>query len=400
MLTYEKITDAAKLLNGVVSRTALVSADALDPRAEQIYIKAENLQKTGAFKLRGAYYKISRLTKAELDCGVIAASAGNHAQGVAFAAKEAGAACVICMPEGAPLSKIEQTKSYGAVVELCPGVFDDCLERAKQLQAEKGYTFIHPFDDEDVIAGQGTVGLEIMQDIPDTDVVFAPVGGGGLIGGLALAIKNINPSARIVGVEASGAASMFLSRKRQSVVGIENVSTIADGIAVKRPSELTFELCSRYVDKIVTVSDAEIASAMLLLMERYKMIAEGAGAVAVAAAMYSKQDLSGKKAVCVLSGGNVDVNVLSSIINKGLKNTGRITQFSTELIDRPRQLSTFLQIVSGQGANILNISHDRNRTDVDIGRCFVDITVETRNHDHARELLDAIKTHGYFCMTE
>ncbi len=400
MVTFENILNAEKVIKGVASHTAMVSADSLNPRAKQIYLKAENLQKTGSFKVRGAYYKISRLTDEELSHGVVAASAGNHAQGVALAAQKKGASCVICMPESAPLSKIEQTRKYGATVELCAGAFDDCLARAKQLQAEKGYTFVHAFDDEDIIAGQGTVGIEIMQDLPDVDVVLVPIGGGGLIAGMALAIKNIKPSVQVVGVEAAGAASMFVSQKQQRIVSLEQVSTIADGIAVKRPGELTFDLVHQYVDKIVTVSDAEIASAMLLLMERYKMIAEGSGAATIAAAMYGKLDLAGKKAVCILSGGNVDVNVLSSIITKGLISTGRITKFSTELIDKPHQLGTLLQIVSDEGANILNIYHDRSDHDVAIGRCLVDITVETRNHDHARELLQALESKGYYCKTE
>lgn len=397
MIDLNAIYEAAKELDGIISRTALVPADALNPRAAKVFLKTENLQKTGSFKLRGAYYKISRLTKEETQRGIIASSAGNHAQGVAFAAKEKGIEATICMPESAPLSKIAQTKAYGANIVLCPGVYDDCYAKAVELKKENGYTFVHPFDDLDIIAGQGTAGLEIMQDLPEADVIVVPIGGGGLIAGIALAVKNINPSCLIIGVEAAGAASMFVSQKQRNIIGLEQAHTIADGIAVKKPGKLTFELCGQYVDKFVTVSDSEIASAMLHLIEKDKMIAEASGAASVAAVMYNKIDVSGKKVVCVVSGGNVDVNILPTIINKGLKNTGRITGFSTVLTDKPRQLGALLQIISGEGANIINISHDRSNMEVDIGSCLVNISVETRDHEHARGLIEALNRNGHYC---
>ena len=335
-MTIDNVYRASNALKGVIRRTDAIYAPKLCSGAE-LYLKTENLQVTGSFKIRGAYYKMTRLSDEEKARGVIACSAGNHAQGVALAAQKNGIKSVICLPDGAPISKVEATKSYGAEVCLVEGVYDDAYERALQLRDEKGYTFIHPFNDEDVIAGQGTIGLEILEQISDLDAVIVPVGGGGLISGIAYTVKTLNPKIKVYGVEAKGAASMKNSLDHHAVEELPSISTIADGIAVKKPGELTYELCSKYVDEIVTVTDDEISAAILALMEQHKLVTEGAGAVPVAAAMFGKVDLKGKKAVCVLSGGNIDVTILSRVIKRGLLMSGRNCQLMIELMDKPGQ---------------------------------------------------------------
>ena len=322
MLTLDKIYHASYVLKDVARKTDVLYAPKINPDAN-VYLKTENLQNTGSFKLRGAYYKISSLSDEEKAHGVIACSAGNHAQGVAFAATKNKISSVICLPDGAPISKVEATKGYGAQVVLVPGVYDDAYNKALELQKEKGYTFIHPFDDEDVIAGQGTIGLEILSQLPQTDAVVVPVGGGGLISGIAFAIKSLNPKIKVYGVQAEGAASMVESLKEEEIVQLERVNTIADGIKVKEPGNHTFDLCKKYVDEIVTVSDDEVAGAILSLIENQKLITEGAGAVSVAAVMFNKLPVKGKNVVCVLSGGNIDVTILSKVIERGLLKSGR-----------------------------------------------------------------------------
>lgn len=318
MLTLDNIYSAGNLLCGAVRRTDLVHAPRLCPGVD-LYLKTENLQTTGSFKLRGAYYKISRLTAEEGSRGVVACSAGNHAQGVALAATKNGIRSVICLPEGAPKSKIEATKRYGGEVLLVPGVYDDAYKMALRLREENGYTFIHPFDDEEVIAGQGTIALEIEDQLPDLDAIVLPIGGGGLASGIAFAMKAINPRVRIYGVEAVGAASMLHSLTVGRIDELTSASTIADGIAVKKPGRLAFDICKRLLDGIVTVSDNEISDAILALMTKHKLVTEGAGAAAVAAVMFGKIDLSGKKAVAILSGGNIDLNILAGVIDRELK---------------------------------------------------------------------------------
>ena len=283
MLTIDKVYDAQKALKGVARKTDVIHAPKLCPGID-LYLKTENLQVTGSFKLRGAYYKMTRLSKEEKARGVIACSAGNHAQGVALAAQKNGIKAVICLPDGAPISKVEATKSYGAEVCLVEGVYDDAYQKALQLRDEKGYTFVHPFNDEEVIAGQGTIALEIIEQLPEVDAVLVPIGGGGLISGIAYTLKTLKPDIKIYGVEAKGAASMQLSVENGEIEELDGVKTIADGIAVKKPGDLTYDICSKYVDKIVTVSDDEISAAILALMEQQKLVTEGAGAVAVAAA--------------------------------------------------------------------------------------------------------------------
>ena len=313
MLTIGNVYRASKALKKVVRETDVIYAPNLC-KGVDLYLKTENLQITGSFKVRGAYYKMTKLSDEEKKRGVIACSAGNHAQGVALAAQKNGIKAVICLPDGAPISKVEATKSYGAEVCLVEGVYDDAYKKALQLRDEKGYTFIHPFNDEDVIAGQGTIALELADQIPDLDAVIVPVGGGGLISGVAYTIKTLNPKVKVYGVQALGAPSMKNSVEHGEIETLAGVSTIADGIAVKEPGDITFALCNKYVDEIVTVTDDEISAAILALMEQHKLVTEGAGAVAVAAAMFHKVDLAGKKAVAVVSGGNIDVTSLSRVI--------------------------------------------------------------------------------------
>ena len=394
MLTLEMIQDARKTLEGVARVTPLFESAFINPNAN-VYIKCENMQVTGSFKLRGAYYKTANLTDEEAARGVIACSAGNHAQGVALAAQKKGIKATICMPAGAPLAKVEATKSYGAEVVLVPGVYDDAAAKAQELQKEKGYTFLHPFNDEYVMAGQGTVALEILDKLPEAEVVLVPIGGGGLIAGIAAAVKAINPSCKVYGVQAAGAPSMKRSLEEGKIGKLAEVSTMADGIAVKEPGNLTFEYCQKYVDGVVTVTEAEIASAILMLLEKHKMVAEGAGAVSVAAAMTNKVDIAGKKVVCVVSGGNVDVNVLDRIIDKGLQENGRIAEFSVTMADKPGQLIQLLQVIARTGANILDINHNRRAKGIAVSGVVVDVVVETRNNAHREELLAALRAEGY-----
>jgi len=391
---FDRIKIAAGRLEGVIERTALIPAPGFSA-ADMTYFKTENLQKTGSFKLRGAYNRIRTLSEEEKRRGVVACSAGNHAQGVAYAANMEGIFSIVCMPASTPLSKVERTRALGAEIILVPGVYDDAYEKALELRASHGYTLVHPFNDLDIIAGQGTIGLELLEQAPDLDVILVPAGGGGLIAGIAAAIKRLKPSCEVWGVEAAGASSLKQSMDRGSIVTLPGVSTIADGIAVKRVGEEPFALCQQYVDGIVTVREGEIAAAILHLLEDYKMIAEGAGAVAVAAAMYGKLDLRGKKAACVISGGNVDVNVIAQIIAKGLKKAQRVISVRTILDDKPRQLSSFLVVLSETGANILSVQHERDNIDLDVGKCAVDISLETRGSDHVEQICETLKQNGY-----
>lgn len=392
MVTLDMIKDAQKALEGIARKTPLDHAPKL---GENVYIKAENLQLTGAFKLRGAYNKIRSLTPEESSRGVIACSAGNHAQGVALSSSMLGVKSIICMPAGAPISKVEATKGYGAEVVLVSGVYDDAAREAERLAKENGYTFAHPFNDPYVIAGQGTIGLEILEQLPDVSQVVVPIGGGGLISGIATAIKLLNPSCRVIGVQAAGAASMYTSVQRGECTELSNVSTIADGIAVKKPGELTFSLCQKYVDEIVTVTEGEIASAILFLLETQKTVAEGAGAVPVAAVMSGRVDTTKGKTVCVVSGGNVDVTTLSRVITKGLANSGRIVEISTKVVDKPGSLIQLLQVISSTGANVLNIHHAREDRHSDVGECIVTMVLETIDQTHVHQIETALRSNGY-----
>lgn len=386
MLDIEDFYNARRILEPVLRKTELVHSRKIGTEGN-IWLKPECLQKTGSFKIRGAYYKISQLSEKEKARGVIACSAGNHAQGVALGATTMGIKSLICLPEGAPISKVEATRKLGADVCLVPGVYDDAYARALKLKEEQNLTFIHPFDDENVIAGQGTIGLEILDQLADVEAVVVPVGGGGLISGIAFAVKTINPKIKVYGVQAKGAPSMVHSLKDKKIECLKSVSTIADGIAVKEPGKLTFDICSHYVDDIVTVSEDEICSAILKLIEEEKMVAEGAGATSVAAVMYDKIPIGGKNTICVVSGGNIDVNILSRVINHGLAYKGRLCTIDMELEDKPGSLLRVSSIIANHGANVLGVHHDRTSSRDVVNSCVLSVQLETKNQDH----LDAIK---------
>ncbi len=394
MLTLDNVYRASYTLKGIIRKTDVIHAPKLCSDAE-LYLKTENLQITGSFKVRGSYYKMSRLSEEEKARGVIACSAGNHAQGVALSAQKNGIKAVICLPDGAPISKVEATKSYGAEVCLVEGVYDDAYKKALELRDEKGYTFIHPFDDEDVIAGQGTIGLEIAEQIPDLDAVIVPVGGGGLISGVAYTLKMLNPRVKVYGVQASGAPSMLNSVKDGKIEMLDSVSTIADGIAVKKPGDLTYSICKQYVDEIVTVSDDEISAAILALMEQHKLVTEGAGAVAVAAAMFHKVDIKGKKVVCLLSGGNIDVTILSRVIKRGLLMSGRTCQLMIELVDKPGQLKNVSRIIADLGGNVISVHHERANEGSNVNGCYLRVELETRNFEHIEQIKKALSDFGF-----
>lgn len=394
MLTLDKIYHAKYVLKQVIRETDVIHAPKINPESN-IWLKTENLQITGSFKVRGAYYKMSCLSDEEKAKGVIACSAGNHAQGVALAASKNGIRSIICLPDGAPISKVEATKSYGAEVCLVKGVYDDAYKEALRQRDEHGYTFVHPFDDENVIAGQGTIGLELIEQIPDMEAVIVPIGGGGLISGVAYAIKSLNPKIKVYGVQAAGAPSMYNAVRDGQIERLDGVSTIADGIAVKEPGENTFRLVSDYVDDIVTVTDDEISAAILALMEQQKLVTEGAGAVPVAAAMFNKVPVKDKKTVCLLSGGNIDVTILSRVIKRGLLMTGRNSTLNIELIDKPGQLMDVSRIIAELGGNVISIHHERANEGSDVNGCYLRIVLETRNYEHIEEIKNALKSNGF-----
>lgn len=394
MITLDSIYRASYALKDIIRRTDLIYAPQINQESK-IYLKPENLQYTGSFKLRGACYKIACLTEEEKKRGVIACSAGNHAQGVALGATKNGIDSLICLPAGAPISKVEATKRYGAKVCLVPGVYDDAYQKALELKDEKGYTFIHPFDDGCVIAGQGTIGLELLDQLPDVEVVIVPVGGGGLISGVAYALKSLKPDVKVYGVQAQGAPSMLRSIEKAHRECLSSVSTVADGIAVKEPGEHTFEICSKYVDGIVTVSEDEICAAILALMEQQKLIAEGAGAVAVAAAMFNKVPVAGKKTICVVSGGNIDVTILSRVINRGLDMSGHTYTVTLDLHDKPGELKGVAEIIANLGGNIISVLHERNNNTSNVTACFLRLVMETRNAEHIALIRSALEQAGY-----
>lgn len=394
MLTLDKIYHASFVLKSVARKTDLIASPHLCEGLD-LYLKTENLQVTGSFKLRGAYYKISQLTPEEASKGVIACSAGNHAQGVALAATKMGIKSVICMPDGAPIMKVENTKRLGAQVELVPGAYDEAHDRAVQIQEETGMTFIHPYDDELVMAGQGSIGLEILDQLPDVEAVIVPIGGGGLISGVAFAIKSLRPDVKIYGVQAAGAASMFNAFKDHKYETLSSVNTFADGIAVKTPGENTYEMICKYVDDIVTVSEDEIATAILSLIEKQKLIAEGAGATPVAAAIFNKLPIKGKKTVCLVSGGNIDVNILSRVITRGQITTGRKADLVIALDDRPGQLRQVSEIVSSCGANVVGVQHNRSDVNMPITGCYLKLELETRDQAQIEEIKTKLLAAGF-----
>ena len=394
MLTLDKIYHASFVLKDVIRHTDLVHSEKLNLDAD-VWLKPENLQLTGSFKLRGSGYMISQLSDEEKSHGVIACSAGNHAQGVALAATKYGIKSLICLPDGAPISKVEATKGYGAEVCMVPGVYDDAYNKAIELRDKEGYTFVHPFDNIDVIAGQGTIALEILNELDDVDAIVVPIGGGGLISGVAFAAKKLKPDIKVYGVQAQGAPSMFNSIKSGKIEKLDKVSTIADGIAVKQPGENTFKIVSEYVDDIVTVTEDEISSAILALIEQHKMVAEGAGAVSVAAVMHNKVPVKGKKVVCVVSGGNIDVTILSRVIKRGLMKSGRLCSLVIELMDKPGQLQNVSRIIAECGGNVTGVHHERASETADINGCFLRVSLETKNQEHMEEIVKALKDYGF-----
>ncbi|MCR5136842.1 MAG: threonine ammonia-lyase [Oscillospiraceae bacterium] len=391
MISLDMIRDAREALKNVAELTPMVTSRQL---GDKLVIKSENLQKTGSFKIRGAYNKIRSLSPEDAARGVIACSAGNHAQGVALSAFRLGIRSVICMPEGAPVLKVQATRSYGAEVVLVPGGYDDAALEAVRLAEENGYTFAHPFNDPLVIAGQGTIGLEILEQQPDVDQIIVPIGGGGLISGVAAAVKQMRPNVKIIGVQAATVPSMFVSARNGCITTVKDGPTIADGIHVLTPGDLTFALCQKYVDDIVTVTEDEIAAAIVALMEGPKTVAEGAGATSVAAYLFDRVDMS-LKTVALVSGGNVDITTLSRIITKGLQKTGRIARITTKLIDRSGSLAKLLQVVTESGANILSIDHEREDTKTEVNSCIVNLTLETRDPEHILTIRKQMREKGY-----
>lgn len=394
-ISLREVQEAHRVMQGVVHRTPLDRSKTFSSMAGyDVYLKLENLQKTGSFKIRGAYNKIRQLTDEEKGKGVIAASAGNHAQGVAYAATMAGVKSTIVMPEVAPLAKIMATRGYGAEVVLKGAVYDDAYQKAQEIQAESGQSFIHAFNDYSVIAGQGTIGLEILEDLSDVSTIVAPIGGGGLIAGVALAVKEMAPHVKIYGVQAQGAPAMYMSKQAHMVKTTPDAVTMADGIAVKVPGDLTFEIIDQYVDDIVTVDDEATSSTILMLLERAKLMVEGAGAVSLAAILHGKIPADGK-VVSVISGGNIDVNFISRIIERGLVKAGRRVRISAVINDKPGTLQHLLTVIAKLQANVINVYHERIERNVPIGKAVVEISLETRDALHTEKILTNLRREGF-----
>lgn len=392
-VTFDTIKQASIEISDLVVKTQMRKIEL--PNKTEVYIKEENLQTTGSFKVRGAYFKINNLTQEQRDKGVIAASAGNHAQGVAIAARDAGIKATIVMPSFAPLRKITSTKRLGAEIILVDGGFDDAMSHAKKLAKDNDMTFIHAYDDPYIISGQGTIGLEILNEHPDIDTIIVPIGGGGMIAGIALAVKNINKDVKVIGVEPVAAASMQNSLKLGLPTMLEKTKTLADGVAVGIPGHLAFDICKEHLDDIMDVTEDEIAGAILYLMEEGKMVVEGAGAVAFAAILAGKIDTKNNKVAVVVSGSNIDVSLLARIIDQGLIKNGRKTTISTIVPDRPGNLAHVVSTVSKMGGNILEIQHERSQLDIEIGQVRININFESRNHDHIKEIIVELEKIGH-----
>ena len=394
MAKLEAFIKAKEKLSKVLLKTSLIQSPIFSKEAgNEVYIKPENLQKTGSFKIRGAYNKITNLSDEEKKKGVIASSAGNHAQGVAYGAKESGIKAVIVMPKSTPLIKVESTKQYGAEVILHGDVYDDAFKKAKELEEKKGYVFVHPFDDKDVIYGQGTITLEILEELPETDIILVPIGGGGLISGIACAAKILKPEIKIIGVEPDGAASAYEAIKEDKVVELKEANTIADGTAVKKIGNTTFEYIKKYVDEIITVSDYELMEAFLLLVEKHKIIAENSGILSLAALKKLKE--KNKKVVSVVSGGNIDVLMISSMINKGLIKRDRIFNFTVSIPDKPGELAKIVDLIAEQGANVIKLEHNQFKNLSRFKDIELQITVETNGSEHVKNLVEAFEEKGY-----
>ncbi len=394
MLKLEDFKTAKKRVDEVIEETHLIHSDAFSSECgNDVYIKPENLQKTGAFKIRGAFNKIVKLDDTAKKKGLIASSAGNHAQGVAYAAKKLGVKATICMPAHTPLIKVDATKQHGADVVLYGEVYDEAYAKAVELQKSEGYTFVHPFDDEDVIEGQGTIAIEILEELPDVDVILVPIGGGGLIAGIACAAKQINPNVKIYGVEPEGAASALASIHEDQVVTLAEANTIADGTAVKTIGNKTFEYIKKYVDGIITVDDYELMDAFLLLVEKHKLVAEGSGILALAGLkkLYEKN----KKVVSLISGGNIDVLTISSMINKGLISRGRIFTFSVQLQDKPGQLELVSKVLNQCNANVIAVDHNQFKNFARFSEVELRVTVETNGNSHIDMIINEFDKLGY-----
>jgi threonine dehydratase len=393
-LTLDDVLDAAKRINGICVKTKLIySNEFSEESGNEVYIKPENLQITGAFKLRGALNKISKLSKEQKEKGFIASSAGNHAQGVAYSAKKLGINATIVMPETTPFIKVQSTKKYGANIVLKGKVYDEAYEEAKRLERENGYTFVHPFNDVDVMAGQGTIALEIIEELKDVDAIIVPIGGGGLISGISVAAKSINPNIKVIGVQAEGADPMKVSFDTGKLTYADKVDTIADGAAVKQPGDLTFEVIKNYVDEIVTVSDKELMETVFVVLEKHKLVAEPTGVMSLAA--LKRLNFKGKKVVSLISGGNIDVVTMSSLLNNGLFSRGRIFCFSVKLKDTPGELLKISKILAEKGANVIKLDHNQFKAVDRLKHVVLEVTVETNGYEHIESIVKSLNESGY-----
>jgi threonine dehydratase len=401
ILTIGDVERAVERLSGVLHKTPLKRSETFSKLAgTDIYLKYENLQKTGSFKIRGAYNRLCEIKEAGGITDVLAASAGNHAQGVAYAARELGLTATIVMPKSTPIAKIKATEGYGAEVVLAGDCYDSACEFAKNLAKERGAEFIHPFDDPGIIAGQATLGFEILRDIPSVDIVFVPAGGGGLLSGVSFCLKSINPRIKIIGVQSAGADAVCRSFREKKRIGTDRPATIADGIAVSLPGELTTELILKHTDDMVTVTDSEISAAILVLLERCKELVEPAGATSVAAALKMSEQIKGKRAVCLLSGGNIDMGFVHKIIDLGLAARGRKLRFKTVLPDVPGSLERVAKIIAESFANIVNVQYDRTSADLDPQDVFLHIVCEVSDRAHGKKVCENLETAGYTVIVE
>lgn len=394
LLTVEDVLAAKERIKDTCIHTNLIYSYELSREFNnEIYLKPENLQVTGSFKIRGALNKIKKLTNEERNKGLIASSAGNHAQGVAYSGHALDIDVTIVMPKTTPLIKVQATKNWGANVVLAGNIYDEAYEEAKRLEQENNYTFIHPFDDIDIMAGQGTIALEILEDLPDADVILVPIGGGGLISGIAVAAKAINPHIKVIGVESTGAAAMKLSMDAGKIIGLDTVDSIADGAAVKMPGMLTFDVVTKYVDDIITLDDKDLIEAIFLLVEKHKIVSEATGALSIAA--LKKLNMIGKKVVSIISGGNIDVLTMSSLLDRGLYSRGRLFCFSVKLRDIPGQLVKVAEILANVGANVVKLDHNQFKALDRLRHVALEITVETNGHEHIAEVKKALEEEGY-----
>jgi len=393
-VSHEDIRLAQKTLEPILRKTELIESQFFSNECgNRVFLKPENFQVTGSFKIRGAYYKISKLSDEEKNRGVIAASAGNHAQGVGYAAQMLGVKATIVMPETTPIIKVEATKKFGVQVVLHGDTYDDACQKARELEAENGYVFVHPFDDIDVMLGQGTVAIEVLKELDDVDEILVPIGGGGLISGIAMAAKMLKPSIKIIGVEPEGACCMARSLDENRIIELKKVDTMADGVAVKKPGALTFEVIKEFVDEVVTVSDSDILEAILLLIEKHKMVTEGAGALSVAG--LKKLGPENKNVVCVVSGGNIDISTISAIINRALVSRGRQFCFTVNLPDKPGELLNVAKILADLRANVIKLEHNQSKVMDRFKLVQLEITVETNGHDHVRQIQTELKRQGF-----